>query len=78
MAAGLADPYKALRDRLVELLTPNVLDQVNNIIWGPELGGRQPSERMDKMLASLPPGDPDGLLFKGHFSHTCWWLLIHL
>lgn len=68
-AAGLADPYKALRDRLVELLTPNVLDQVNSIIWGPELGGRRPSEMMDKMLASLPPGEPDGLLFKGHFLH---------
>ena len=68
-AVGLVNLYKALRDGLVELLTPNLLDQVNSIIWGPELGGHWPSEMMDKIVASLPPGKPDGLLFKGHFLH---------
>ena len=56
----LEDPNKTLRDCFVELLTPHVLDQVNSIILGPELGGLPPSEMMDKMLASLPPGEQDG------------------
>jgi len=68
-AATLQDPFKALRDRLVELLTPNILDQVNTILYAPELGGRRPSELMDSLLASLPPGEADGLLFKGVFLH---------
>jgi len=68
-AATLQDPFKALRDRLVELLTPNVLDQVNSILYAPELGGRRPSELMDSLLTSLPPGEADGLLFKGVFLH---------
>ena len=68
-ASAAADPYKELKDRLVELLTPSKLDQINSIIWGAELGGRRPSEMMDGMLASLPPGEQAGLLFKGHFLH---------
>jgi len=60
-----ADPYSELKSRLIELLTPSELDQVNSIIWGAELGGRRPSEMMDGMLAALPQGEPAGLLFKG-------------
>jgi len=54
-AAAAIDPYEELKVRLVEMLTPSRLDQVNNIIWAPELGGRRPSEMMDSMLAALPP-----------------------
>ena len=69
-AAGAAiDPYEELKERLVELLTPSKLDQVNSIIWAPELGGRRPSEMMDSMLAALPPGETAGYLFKGMFLH---------
>jgi len=68
-AAGMQDPYKALKERVVELLTPNTLDQLNSIIWGPELGGQRPSELMEVMLASLPAGETDGLLFKALFLH---------
>lgn len=64
-----ADPFGELRKRLVDLCTPSKLDQINSIIWGAELGGRRPSELMDAMLAALPPGEADGLLFKGHFLH---------
>lgn len=68
-ADAAADPYDELKRRLVELLTPSKLDQVNSLIWGPELGGRRPSELMDGMLAALPPGETAGLLFKGLFLH---------
>ena len=68
-ADAAADPYEELKLRLVELLTPSKLDQVNSLIWGPELGGRRPSELMDGMLAALPPGEAAGLIFKGLFLH---------
>ena len=42
---------------------------MNCIILGSELGGSWTSKLMDKMLASLPPWEPDDLLFKGHFLH---------
>ena len=32
-AASLQDPYKALRERVIEMLAPNTLEQLNSIIW---------------------------------------------
>ena len=47
-AAGLADPYKALRDCLVELLTPNVLDQVGQG-GGDQQGPAQATSRRSRV-----------------------------
>jgi hypothetical protein len=69
VARAAADPYQLLKGRLVELFTPSVMEQLNGIIWQPELGGRRPSEMMEAMLALLPPGEQPGLLFKAHFIH---------
>ncbi len=67
MAPAAADPYLELKRRLVEVYTPSVLDLAYRILYAPELGGRRPSELMETMLASLPPGEPPGILFKAHF-----------
>ena len=53
---GLADietdPFKELKDRLVELLTLNLLDQSTSILWGAELDGQRPTKLMEVMMAS--------------------------
>lgn len=61
------DPYEELKARLMALYTPRALQQINKVIYGPELGGRRPSQMMEAMLALLPTGEQAGLLFKGHF-----------
>ena len=63
----IADPYRALKVRLVELFTPKPLDLAQKIIFGGELGDRRPSQLMETMLALLPPGEPDGIIFKALF-----------
>ena len=62
-----ADPFLELKKRLIEMLTPSVLECCESILMGPELGGRRPSELMDTMLAALPVGEPAGYLFKTVF-----------
>ena len=69
LADTSADPFMELKNRLVELLTPSLLDQCTSILWGAELGGRRPSELMETMMAALPPGEPAGHLFKAIFLH---------
>ena len=67
---NIADPYRALKVRLLDLFTPKPLDLCQMIIHGDELGDRRPSQLMETMLtmlALLPPGEPDGMLFKTHF-----------
>ena len=39
LADTSVDPFTELRDRLVELLTPSLLNQCTSILWGAELGG---------------------------------------
>ena len=43
-----------LKNRLVELLTPSILDKCTGILWGAELGGRRPTELLEVMMAALP------------------------
>ena len=38
LADTVADPFGELRDRLVERLTPRLLDLCTSILWGAELG----------------------------------------
>lgn len=61
------NPYISLKEELIRLYAPNVLEQLNGIIFAPELGGQPPSQLMNKLLSMLPAGEPAGLLFKHHF-----------
>jgi len=63
----LQDPYAVLRDRLVELYTPNDLELVFRLLHAPDIGDRRPSQMMESLLAMLPQGEADGLVFKGIF-----------
>ena len=64
---NIANPYRALKIRMLDLFTPKPLDQCQKIIHGGKLGDRRHSQLMESMLALLPPGEPDGMLFKTHF-----------
>ena len=63
----MGDPYKALKEELIQQFAPNVQEQLNSILWCPELGGQAPSVLMRKMLGYLPEGEPAGLIFKHLF-----------
>ena len=40
-------PFTELKNRLVEFLTPSILDRCNGILRGAELGGRRPTELLE-------------------------------
>lgn len=61
------DPYTILKERLQELYQVNCWELVYRILHAPELGDRTPSQLMAALLAQLPHGETDGLLFKGVF-----------
>lgn len=61
------DPYRLLKQRLLDIFTPDPFDLVYSLLNGAALGDRKPSSLMEIMLASLPPGEVDGLVFKGMF-----------
>ena len=63
----LDSPYKALKQRLLEIYTPNPLDLVFKLLHALELGSRQPSQLIEMLLAMLPTGEVDGLILKGIF-----------
>lgn len=65
----LADPYAIVKKELVRQYTPNKLQQMNRLIYAPELGGQQPSQLMKFFIANLPEGEPEGLLFKHLWLH---------
>ena len=58
LANTAVHPFTELKDRLVELLTPSILDQCTSILWGAELGGRRQTELLEVMMAALLPGGP--------------------
>ena len=60
----MADPYSELKSRLLEIYTPSPLELGFQLLHSPELGDRRPSTMMSSMLALLPPGEVDGVLFK--------------
>lgn len=66
-APAVEDPYNLLKDRLKELFVKDVFDQAYSILHAAELGDRRPSVMMESLLASLPPGEVDGILFKAVF-----------
>lgn len=63
----LADPYAALRGRLLEVFEPDIWENYSRILHFREIGDQKPSQVMDGMLALLPPGDEAGGLFKAIF-----------
>ena len=63
----IADPYRALKTKLLSRFTPKPLYLCQRIINGGELGDRSPGQLMESMLALLPPGEPESMLFKTHF-----------
>ena len=64
MLEQLADPYQALRRRLIDVYEPDVRAQASRILHMRELGDMQ---LMDNMLALLPNGEQPGILFKSVF-----------
>ena len=67
MPKQLADPYQAIRLRLIEVYEPDVWAQASRILHMRELGDMQPTQLMDNMLALLPNGEQPGILFKSEF-----------
>ena len=63
LASTAVDPFRKLKDRLVELLTPSLS------CTSAPLGGRRPTEFMEVMIAALPTGELAGHLFKSVFLH---------
>ena len=63
----IADPCRPLKTKLLSRFTPNPLDLCQRIINGGELSNRSPGQLMESMLALLPPGEPESMLFKAHF-----------
>ena len=63
----IPDPYSVLKAKQLHLFTPKPLDLCQRIINGGELGDRSPGQLMESMLALLPPGEPESMLFKTHF-----------
>ena len=57
-------PYVDLKARLLKLFTPKPVDNCLKLIHSPELGDRRPIQLMEAMLALLPPGTEDDILFK--------------
>ena len=67
MPKQLADPYQAIRLRLIEVYEPDVWAQASRILHMRELGDMQPTQLMDNMLSLLPNGEQPGILFKSVF-----------
>ena len=61
MPKQLADPYQAIRLRLIEVYEPDVWAQASRILHMRELGDMQPTQLMDNMLSLLPNGGGAGV-----------------
>ena len=66
-ADTLTDPYQALKAELICQFSPIIHEQLNKLVYPPELGGQAPTQLMRSLLACLPTGEPTGLLFKHLF-----------
>ena len=78
---NIADPYRALKAKLLDRFTPKPLDLCQRIINGGELGDRSPSQLMDSMLALLPPGEQPSHtdILSGELKdNICLFLLNHM
>ena len=57
-------PYVVLEARLLRLFTPKPADSCLKLIHSGELSDRRPTQLMEAMLALLPSGEKEGILFK--------------
>jgi len=67
MPERFADPYLAIKTRLLEIFQPSKWANIHSILSFKELGGMHPSQLMDELLALHPDGEEPGSLFKGIF-----------
>ena len=77
----IANPYRALKIRLLDLFTPKPMDLCQKIINRGDLGNRRPSQLMEDMLSLLPPGSLRECCSRHTSSTGClrtstptWWL----
>ena len=61
------DPYKELKDRLLEATLPGPYKMLDSLLDHPALGDRCPPKMMDEMLNLLPPGVVPDILFNTLF-----------
>ena len=66
-ADALPNPYDVLKAELIWQFSPTVHEQLNKIVFAPELGRQAPTPLMRTLLACLPTCEPPGLLFKQLF-----------
>ena len=62
-----ADPYEALRNRLIQMYTLSDFQRYQALQSLPLLSDQRPSELMDKMLVLLPEDEKPGFFFRGLF-----------
>jgi len=62
-----ADPYLALKTRLLNICQPSKWADGHAMLTYKELGGMQPSQLMDELLALHPSEEEPGTLFKAVF-----------
>ena len=66
-ADALADSYETLKAELILQFSPNIHEQLNKLVYTPELGRQAPTQLMRWLLVCLPAGEPAGLLFQHLF-----------
>ena len=66
-ADNLPNPYESLKAELIRQHSANMLEQLNRIVYSPELGQQPPSQLMQTLLTHLPASEPAGLLFRHLF-----------
>ena len=62
-----AEPYEALRSRLIQMYTLSDFQRYQALQSLPLLSDQRPSELMDKMLILLPEDEKPGFFFRGLF-----------
>ena len=68
------EPYKKLKDRILEAFEMTDRERASRIIDWPGLGDRKPSQCLEDMIQIMPSGHTDlGILFKEHFLNNGGW-----
>ena len=65
--ATSADPYADLKARLTDSFKPSQWCLASSIIHHADAGDRRPSHLLDAMVALLPDGEPQGIIFQTLF-----------
>jgi len=65
--ATSANPYADLKARLTESFAPSKWRQASSIIHHADVGDGRPSHLLDALVALLPEGEPQGVIFQTLF-----------